>query len=105
MEPKFVKETLPLSFPLQVEQMTQKDSRIKLLNEVLNGIKVIKFYAWETPFKELIKKIRGGEVVALRKFTLLNAAYAFTWTCAPFAVSPLPIQGRSKQSGYSHLFL
>ena len=66
--------------------MTQKDSRIKLLTEVLNGIKVIKFYTWEKPFTELITKIRRIEVAALRKFTLLNAAYAFTWTFAPFAV-------------------
>ena len=27
---------------LQVKQMTEKDSRIKLINEVLNGIKVCK---------------------------------------------------------------
>lgn len=67
--------------------MNKKDTRIKLLNEVLNGIKVIKFYAWENPFKELITKIRKGELSILRKYTLLNAAYAFTWTCAPFIVS------------------
>ena len=71
----------------QVQQMNQKDSRIKLLNEILNGIKVIKFYAWENPFKELVMKIRKGELSVLLRYTLLNAAYSFTWTCAPFMVS------------------
>lgn len=66
--------------------MNKKDLRIKVLNEVLSGIKVIKFYAWENPFKELIMKIRAGELAVLRKYTLLNAAYSFTWTCAPFMV-------------------
>ena len=66
--------------------MEQKDSRIKLLNEVLSGVKVIKFYAWEDPFGALIMRIRKAEVAALKKFTFLNAAYSFTWTCAPFMV-------------------
>ena len=66
--------------------MDKKDTRIKLLNEVLNGIKVIKFYAWEEPFRELIMKIRRGELTILRRYTLLNAAYSLTWTCAPFVV-------------------
>ena len=67
--------------------MDHKDSRIKLLNEVMNGIKVIKFYTWENPFKDLIMNLRKSELHVLRKYTLLNAAYSFTWTCAPFVVS------------------
>ena len=66
--------------------MKHKDSRMKLLNEVLNGIKVIKFYTWEKPFKDLIMKLRSREVAALRKFTFLTASYSFMWTCAPFLV-------------------
>jgi hypothetical protein len=42
---------------LQVLQMKQKDSRIKEMNEVLNGIKVIKLYAWERPFEAVIQKV------------------------------------------------
>lgn len=67
--------------------MDQKDSRIKLLNEVLNGMKVIKMYAWENPFKDLIMGIRKKELTVLRKYSFLNAAFSFTWTCAPFLAS------------------
>jgi len=30
--------------------MKYKDERIKLMNEILNGIKVLKMYAWEMSF-------------------------------------------------------
>lgn len=76
-----------LARQLQVTQMMQKDSRIKLMNEVLNGIRVIKLYAWEIPFKKLIMDIRQGELSTLRKSAYLNAGFSFTWTCAPFLVS------------------
>ena len=31
--------------------MERKDERMKLINEVLNGIKVLKMYAWELSFR------------------------------------------------------
>ena len=30
-----------------VLQMKDKDKRVKLMDEILNGIKVLKLYAWE----------------------------------------------------------
>lgn len=39
---------------LQKVQMGNKDARVKLMNEVLNGIRVIKLYAWESPFLEKV---------------------------------------------------
>jgi len=39
---------------LQVKQMKYKDERIKLMNEILNGIKVLKMYAWEMSFKVIL---------------------------------------------------
>ncbi|MEY4064737.1 MAG: hypothetical protein RIR26_945, partial [Pseudomonadota bacterium] len=36
--------------------MEQSDQRVSLMNEILNGIRVIKFYAWE---KSFIGRIRG----------------------------------------------
>ena len=38
------------------------DARVKLINEVLSGIRIIKFYAWERPFKKSIDSVREEEV-------------------------------------------
>ena len=34
------------------------DSRINIINEILNGIKIIKMYCWEDSFKKIVSKIR-----------------------------------------------
>ncbi|KAM4822942.1 ATP-binding cassette sub-family C member 3 [Urocitellus parryii] len=75
----------------QVQQMKFKDSRIKLMNEILGGIKVLKLYAWEPTFLELVRGIRQGELRLLRKGTYLQAISTFTWICTPFLVSLLTL--------------
>lgn len=37
------------------------DKRVKLLQELLGGMKVIKYFAWEVPFLKRISEIRGTE--------------------------------------------
>ncbi|KAJ8384011.1 hypothetical protein AAFF_G00212550 [Aldrovandia affinis] len=71
----------------QVAQMKSKDSRIKLMNEVLNGIKVLKLYAWELAFRDKVTEIRQSELHVLKKSALLGAMSTFTWVCAPFLVA------------------
>ncbi|KAK2916503.1 hypothetical protein Q8A67_000877 [Cirrhinus molitorella] len=71
----------------QVAQMKSKDSRIKLMNEVLNGIKVLKLYAWELAFKDKVSAIRESELRVLKKTAYLGAVSTFTWVCAPFLVA------------------
>ncbi|XP_067274888.1 multidrug resistance-associated protein 1 isoform X1 [Pseudorasbora parva] len=71
----------------QVAQMKSKDNRIKLMNEVLNGIKVLKLYAWELAFKDKVSAIRESELQVLKKTAYLGAVSTFTWVCAPFLVA------------------
>uniref|UniRef100_A0A4W3HY71 Multidrug resistance-associated protein 1 n=1 Tax=Callorhinchus milii TaxID=7868 RepID=A0A4W3HY71_CALMI len=72
---------------LQVTQMKEKDNRIKLMNEILNGIKVIKLYAWELAFKEKVMQIRRKELKVLKNAAYFSAVSTFTWICAPFLVA------------------
>ena len=72
---------------LQIKQMKNKDERVKLMNEVLNGIKVLKLYAWEPSFENQVLKIREKEIKVLKAAAYLNAGTTFIWTCAPFLVS------------------
>ncbi|XP_063235805.1 multidrug resistance-associated protein 1-like isoform X3 [Bacillus rossius redtenbacheri] len=71
---------------LQIRQMKNKDERVKLMNEVLSGIKVLKLYAWEPSFEEQVLRIRGKEMKVLKQAAYLNAGTSFIWTCAPFLV-------------------
>ncbi|KAJ3286591.1 hypothetical protein HK104_008964 [Borealophlyctis nickersoniae] len=49
------------------------DSRVKLTQEVLQGIRVIKFFAWENPFLEKIEDIREKEVNQVFRRSFYNA--------------------------------
>ncbi|CAL8304688.1 unnamed protein product [Lota lota] len=71
----------------QVQQMQHKDARIKLMSEILNGIKVLKLYAWEGSFQEKVLAIRQKELDVLRRTAYLGALSTMAWTSAPFLVA------------------
>ncbi|CAB3223726.1 unnamed protein product [Arctia plantaginis] len=71
----------------QAKIMYHKDERIKLMTEVLNGMKVLKMYAWETSFQEHLLKIRNKELSILKKMVYFNSITAFLWFSTPFLVS------------------
>nr|XP_014086909.1 multidrug resistance-associated protein 1 isoform X2 [Bactrocera oleae] len=71
----------------QIRQMKYKDERVKLMNEVLSGIKVLKLYAWEPSFENQVLQIREKEIETLKAAAYLNAGTSFLWSCAPFLVS------------------
>uniref|UniRef100_H3DGG8 ATP-binding cassette, sub-family C (CFTR/MRP), member 2 n=1 Tax=Tetraodon nigroviridis TaxID=99883 RepID=H3DGG8_TETNG len=71
----------------QVENMKFKDKRLKIMNEILNGIKILKLYAWEPSFQAQVEDIREKELKVLRKFAYLTSVSTFIFTCAPALVS------------------
>jgi len=66
--------------------MREKDKRVKLMNEILNGIKVLKLYAWENSFREQVMGYREKEVKYLNKMAYLNGPSLFTFNNATFFV-------------------
>ena len=66
--------------------MGLKDQRIKMMNEVLNGIKVLKLYAWEVAFMRRLNEVREKELSAIRKKAVINAISTAIWTFAPILV-------------------
>ncbi|KAH9589496.1 Multidrug resistance-associated protein 1, variant 2 [Schistosoma haematobium] len=70
----------------QEKKSSCADSRIKFINELMNGIRVLKLYAWEPSFMREIGLIRDQEVKYLRKFTYLQSL-SFLWHCTPFFVA------------------
>ena len=38
------------------------DKRVKVMNEIISGMRLIKMYAWEWAFHEYVKKIRKSAI-------------------------------------------
>ncbi|XP_005090015.1 multidrug resistance-associated protein 1 [Aplysia californica] len=74
---------------LQTQLMACKDERMKVMNELLSGIKIVKLFAWEKSFKRRVLEVRDAELSKLRTGALLTAILTFSWTAAPFVVSLL----------------
>ncbi|XP_059049333.1 ATP-binding cassette sub-family C member 4-like [Achroia grisella] len=75
-----------LIFPIQagLTKLTTKirrqtaqrtDRRIKLMNEIINGIQVIKMYAWEKPFQKVVEMTRTHETRALTKAIFVRSVF------------------------------
>ena len=72
---------------LQKEQMKNKDSRTRLMTEILNNMKSIKLFAWGQAFMKKLSYIRNDqELNTLRKIGAAQAVANFTWSCTPIAV-------------------
>ncbi|XP_078671973.1 ATP-binding cassette sub-family C member 10-like [Branchiostoma floridae x Branchiostoma belcheri] len=74
---------------LSNDMMLQKDARVKLMNEILYGIRVIKFYAWESTFQEKVRRLRQLELKSLRGRKYLDALCVYFWATTPVLISIL----------------
>jgi len=68
----------------QFALMEKKDKRVKLINEILGGMKVIKLYGWEPSFMNQVQDVRDNEVTNLKKFAFVNAAISLVFTILPY---------------------
>ncbi|XP_066255318.1 probable multidrug resistance-associated protein lethal(2)03659 isoform X2 [Euwallacea similis] len=53
----------------------KSDERIRLMNEIINGMQVIKMYTWEKPFNKLVQTVRRLEVKQIQKNSVLKAIH------------------------------
>lgn len=72
---------------VQLTKQKQQDSRIKMMNEILSGIKVLKFYGWELSFKDIVGQIRSTEMKYYKRIGLLSILANFLWMCAPLIIT------------------
>jgi DNA-directed RNA polymerase sigma subunit (sigma70/sigma32) len=56
------------------------------MNDVLNGMRVLKLYAWEESMEKLISKLRERELKVLRQLFLLDAGINVSFQLAPLIV-------------------
>ncbi|XP_049951742.1 ATP-binding cassette sub-family C member 4-like [Schistocerca serialis cubense] len=64
-----------LTTRFRLKVAVRADNRIRLMNEIITGIQVIKMYAWEKPFEKMVELARRNEVKALRGSSYLRGVY------------------------------
>ncbi|KAF8057290.1 Abcc2 [Scenedesmus sp. PABB004] len=69
------------------EAIAAADQRVKLVTEVITGIKAIKLYAWEAPYLERITALRERELRAIRRTQLLGMINGSIFNTGPVLVS------------------
>ncbi|KAJ7270615.1 multidrug resistance-associated ABC transporter [Mycena haematopus] len=91
---------LLLGFPLQMilvrvmfaqrkKGVKITDTRVRLSNEVLQGIRLIKYYAWESFYTHQIGSLREREISTVRKSAIARAALIALVTLIPVLASVL----------------
>jgi ABC-type multidrug transport system fused ATPase/permease subunit len=71
----------------QRQIMLNKDKRLKMMSEILNGIRIIKFFTWEESYIAAANGIRQIEVDTLRGSSYLRATTLFSWMVTPVFVA------------------
>lgn len=67
--------------------MVNKDKRQKIMTEILSGIRIIKFFVWESSYEQATNQIRQVEVDTLRQSSYLRATTMFSWMVTPVFVA------------------
>jgi ABC transporter transmembrane region len=71
---------------IQHGQMARTDARLRLVNEVLQGMKIVKYYAWEAPFAERITALRAVELQSIKQFAFASAYSLVLLVATPFVM-------------------
>ncbi|GMN44477.1 hypothetical protein TIFTF001_013668 [Ficus carica] len=76
-----------LQHKFQTKLMTAQDERLKATTEALVNMKVLKLYAWETHFKNVINTLRNVEEKWLYAVQMRRAYNTFLFWASPVLVS------------------
>nr|XP_014085546.1 multidrug resistance-associated protein 4 [Bactrocera oleae]XP_014085548.1 multidrug resistance-associated protein 4 [Bactrocera oleae]XP_036229160.1 multidrug resistance-associated protein 4 [Bactrocera oleae]XP_036229161.1 multidrug resistance-associated protein 4 [Bactrocera oleae] len=67
-----------LASKLRMKIAERTDARVGIMNELVQGIQVIKMYAWEKPFQAVVGEARRREIKQIRYASYLRGFYLST---------------------------
>ncbi|KAG2142476.1 multidrug resistance-associated ABC transporter [Suillus clintonianus] len=67
--------------------MKARDERVSLMNEILGGIRMLKFMAWERSFEKRVLKIRERELKYQKLNYRIEVVFAAIWEASPLIVT------------------
>ncbi|KAG0273442.1 hypothetical protein BGZ95_010750 [Linnemannia exigua] len=71
----------------KADKLESMDGRIRIMNEILSGIKIVKLYGWEESFKERVAVFRNRELSSLRKIGTIFSFMSIMFQSMPLIVS------------------
>jgi ABC-type multidrug transport system fused ATPase/permease subunit len=71
----------------QEEMLAHKDKRMATVSEILNGIRIIKMFAWEDSFLDKLYVSRSSELNSLRKYAILDGVQKIVWDTVPIIIA------------------
>ncbi|KOO23503.1 multidrug resistance-associated protein 3, partial [Chrysochromulina tobinii] len=81
--------------------MEKRDKRVKYANELLQGVKILKLFAWEPAMLGQLEEKRRHELKAVRLNMLIGGVMGFIFTALPLVVTAasfglFPVHGMGK---------
>ncbi len=68
---------------LRLKINKQTDKRVSMINEVINSMKIVKYYAWEEAYDNILSKIRTNEMNIILDLQALRNFINALVTCIP----------------------
>ena len=74
-------------FAIRKKLVKCADARINILSEVVNGMRVIKYYAWESAFAQRVREIRDKEVKLIWQSQRVGALFGVALFSTPVFIA------------------
>lgn len=73
---------------MRIQTAKKTDERIRIMSEIIQGIKVIKMYAWEHSFANLVAEARKAEIDVIQKTCFYKAFnMCFFFVCSKIVMA------------------